>query len=362
MVLKKNEIGVWLFAALLLMGCGSKGEVKRDADGKEVLSGYITLSGAFALYPLAIQWADEFHRLHPDVDIDISAGGAGKGITDVLADQVDIAMVSRELKPQEIKKGAFAFAVAKDAVVPTINARNPVYKELVQSGISQEAAKGLWNGTICSWDEVLGISKKMSLQSIISQDSDRDSQSSPSKNSDRQSQGSASQSTAVPSSSKVNVYTRSDACGAAETWAKFLGSKQEDLKGTGVFGDPGIAETLQKDVNGIGFNNIGYAYNDKTHKPTKGIAILPIDVNNNGKIDADERFYDTMDQLMDAISKGKYPSPPARNLYLVTAGKPKNPVVKAFLKFVITKGQKAAAPAGYVVINEQQQKKGLRNL
>lgn len=331
--MKKTIIGAALLSALLLTGCGSKGEVRRDASGKEVLSGYITLSGAFALYPLAIQWADEFHRLHPDVDIDISAGGAGKGITDVLADQVDIAMVSRELKSQEKERGAFAFAVAKDAVVPTINANNPVYKELMQVGLTQEAAKGLWDGTIHSWGEVLASHAASSIASASAQ-----------------------------ASAKVNVYTRSDACGAAETWAKFLGAKQEDLKGTGVFGDPGIAETLQKDVNGIGFNNIGYAYNDKTHKPTKGIAILPIDVNNNGKIDEEERFYETMDQLMDAISQGKYPSPPARNLYLVTAGKPKNPVVKAFLKFVITKGQKAAAPAGFVVINEKQQKEGLKNL
>lgn len=69
-----------------------------------------------------------------------------------------------------------------------------------------------------------------------------------------------------------------------------MGKKQEDLKGTGVFGDPGVAETLQKDVNGIGFNNIGYAYHDKTHKPTKGIDIVPIDVNGNGKLDEEEKF------------------------------------------------------------------------
>lgn len=328
--MRKTIMGVFLLSSLLMTGCGSKGEVRRDANGKEVLSGYITLSGAFALYPLAIQWADEFHRLHPDVDIDISAGGAGKGITDVLADQVDIAMVSRELKPQEQQKGAFAFAVAKDAVVPTINAHNPVYKELMQVGLTQEAAKGLWNGNLHTWGQVLDAKGKV-----------------------------ASPSAAM---AKVNVYTRSDACGAAETWASFLGAKQEDLKGTGVFGDPGIAETLQKDVNGIGFNNIGYAYNDKTHQPTKGIAILPIDVNGNGKIDADERFYETMDQLMKAISEGKYPSPPARNLYLVTAGKPQNPVVKAFLKFIITKGQKQTGPAGYININEVQQKDGLKKL
>ena len=117
-----------------------------------------------------------------------------------------------------------------------------------------------------------------------------------------------------------------------------------------MFGDPGVAETLQKDVNGIGFNNIGYAYNDKTHKPTKGIAIIPIDVNGNGKLDEDEKFYDTLDELIDAIAQGKYPTPPARNLYLVTAGKPKNPVVVEFLKYVRTKGQRLNGPAGFVHI------------
>lgn len=304
--MKQNFIGTLLIVtSFLLAGCGSKGEVKRDANGKQVLSGYITLSGAFALYPLAIQWADEFHRLHPDVDIDISAGGAGKGITDVLADQVDIAMVSRELKKAEKEKGAVAFAVAKDAVVATINANNPAYRQFLKTGLSKEQAIAIWED------------KEITLDN---------------------------------GKAKLHVYTRSDACGAAETWAAFLDKKQEDLKGTGVFGDPGVAETLQKDVNGIGFNNIGYAYNDKTHKPTKGIAIVPIDVNGNGKLDEDEKFYDNLDELMEAIAKGKYPSPPARNLYLVTAGSPKNPVVKEFLKYVRTKGQKLNGPAGFVHI------------
>lgn len=68
-------------------------------------------------------------------------------------------------------------------------------------------------------------------------------------------------------------------------------------------------------------NNIGYAYHDKTHKPTKGIAIVPMDVNGNGKLDEEEKFYGTLDELMEAIAKGKYPAPPARNLYLVCNGR-----------------------------------------
>lgn len=322
--MKKYQILIGLLcAALFFQGCGSRGEVKRSADGKEVLSGYLTLSGAFALYPLAIQWADEFHRLHPQVDIDISAGGAGKGITDVLADQVDFGMVSRELKPQEVAKGTLAFVVAKDGVVPTINEKNPVFKELMAKGLNREMARKLWlSEASLTWGQLVGTSH----------------------------------------SDKVDVYTRSDACGAAETWASFLGAKQEDLKGTGLFGDPSVAETVQKDANGIGFNNIGYAYNDKTHKPTHGLAIVPIDVNGNGKIDADERFYGTMDELMAAISDGRYPTPPARNLYLVTAGRPKNPVIKAFLQYVVTKGQRLTKPAGFVPISSEQTKTGLAKL
>lgn len=67
-------------------------------------------------------------------------------------------------------------------------------------------------------------------------------------------------------------------------------------------------------------------------------------------MDEEEKFYGTLDELMEAIAKEKYPAPPARNLYLVTAGKPKNPVVVEFLKYVRTKGQRLNAPAGFVHI------------
>ena len=48
----------------------------------------------------------------------------------------------------------------------------------------------------------------------------------------------------------VHVYTRSDACGAAETFAAWLGAKQEDLEGTAVFGDPGVTSVVQRDKVG----------------------------------------------------------------------------------------------------------------
>jgi len=71
------------------------------------------------------------------------------------------------------------------------------------------------------------------------------------------------------------VYTRSDACGAAETWAKYFGAKQEELKGTAVYGDPGVAEAVRKDLLGLGFNNLNFAYDLKSGKPVAGILALP---------------------------------------------------------------------------------------
>jgi len=64
-----------------------------------VLEGQVSISGAWALYPMVVKWAEEFQILHPRVRIDVQAGGAGKGIADVIADMVDFGMVSRDVHP-----------------------------------------------------------------------------------------------------------------------------------------------------------------------------------------------------------------------------------------------------------------------
>ena len=104
----------------------------------------ITISGAFALYPITVKWAEEYKKLHPRIRIDISAGGAGKGMTDALTRVVDIGLVSRELHEEEIKNGAWAIAVTKDAVVPTISALHPQLKELLQHGLTKDVLENIF--------------------------------------------------------------------------------------------------------------------------------------------------------------------------------------------------------------------------
>ncbi len=310
--------------SLLTNSCQRK---ERDAKDIDKISGTITISGAWALYPMAIKWAEEYRKICPAVKIDISAGGAGKGMADALAGVVDLGMVSRDIYPDEIKKRAWWVSVTKDAVVPTINENNPFLDVLLRKGVPREILIDIWiTGKITNWEEV--VNQKGELKT----------------------------------DTKINVYTRSDACGAAETWAKFLGKNQEDLLGIGVFGDPGLAEAVRKDVLGIGYNNINYAYDTSAKSQIKGLRVLPIDLNGNGEIDEEENFYTTRDDITKAIEEGKYPSPPARDLHFVCKGKPRKKIVINFIKWVLTDGQLYVSESGYINLRKAKLKEELSKI
>src|ERR1700743_1264960 len=248
-IYKKLIAGVFITSVFL----GTTAFINRYAAPKPAddLQGTISISGAFALYPITVKWADEFKKLRPNVKFNISAGGAGKGITDALSGRVDIGLASRDIDPAEVKKGAYTVYVTKDAVVPTFNVANPNAAALLAKGVKRgQFADVFVNGNIKDWKQLGGKAS-------------------------------------VP----IHVYTRSDAAGAAETWAKFFDKKQEDLLGVAVYGDPGLAQAVKKDVTAIGFNNLAYLYDLKTRKQVDGVHVLPIDINGNGKIDPDETFY-----------------------------------------------------------------------
>lgn len=286
----------------------------RVAGKEKDIEGQVSISGAFALYPLAVQWSNEFQVRYPAVKIDVSAGGAGKGMTDVLNGMVDFAMLSRDLHEEEVEAGALAFVVGRDAVVPDYNSANPYSAIIRKRGITADDARKIWvTGEIKTWGQLLG-------------------------NGD---------------SRKINVYTRSDACGAAQTFASWFDAKQEDLVGTAVFGDPGIAQAVQKDKWAIGFNNLAYAFDPQTHRPLEGLDVFPIDSDGDGQISEEEDFYSTKESLVHAIEDDMFPSPPARNLYFVTKGAPQDSATVAFLKFVLRDGQKFNEPAGYVRVSSK---------
>ena len=291
--------------ALILSACGKT----TPTPPVDSLHGTITISGAFALYPMMTSWSEEFQKIHPNVQFNISGGGAGKGMTDALSGAVDIGMVSRAVKPAEVSQGAFYVGCVKDAVFPVVNAKNPVIADIMAKGITQDIFRKIFiTGEITTWGGVVGKPE------ITDQ---------------------------------IHLYTRSDAAGASDIWAQFLGGTgQADLKGIGVNGDPGLLGAIIKDPLGIGYNNLGYAYDLSTGKLPAGAVVAPIDTNKNGIADPDE-ILSTLAQASDAVATGKYPSPPGRVENLVTKGKPSG-LVQTFIVWILTDGQKFVPEAGFV--------------
>ena len=300
-------VGLLIILTLVTTNCQS---ADQSNPGDDENAGTITISGAWALYPMMIRWQEEYQKINPDVSFDISAGGAGKGMADALAGAVDIGMVSRQIFPEEVDKGAFWVSVTKDAVFPTINQENPVWDELVQRGITRDdLVKIFINGEYTTWGQLVGRAE-------ISQ--------------------------------PIHVFTRSDACGAAATWAEYLGGVQEDLQGVGVYGDPGLLDAVIKDPQGIGYNNLNYIFDMDSGEPLPGARVIPIDTNGNLEIDDDE-IYETKAMAVNAVATGRYPSPPARNLNLVMQGKPSG-LVKSFITWILTDGQQFVDETGYIAL------------
>lgn len=282
----KKLIGVLLIVSFLL---AAKSAV--FAQEKE-LEGTVILSGAWAIYPMAVAWAEAFQTKYPKVKIDVSAGGAGKGAADAIAGLVDIGMVSRDPDPSEIKKGIAPIYILHDAVFPVVSDKNPALADLLRKGVKRQAFIDFYiSGIISTWDEVIGrtINKKL------------------------------------------HVYTRSDSCGAAQSWAVYLGKKQEDLKGVGIYGDPGLLEVARRDPVGIGFNNFSYIFT-RDGTVVQGAKIVPIDSNENGIADADE-VYETREAAIKAIRAGRYPA--TRKNYFFVKGKPQG-LVKEFIEFALS--------------------------
>jgi len=273
----------------------------------------IKVSGAYSLYPMMVIWAQQYHSLHPDINIDVSSGGAGKGMADALAGSVNLGMVSRDVTSAEADQGIIAVAVVEDAVLATINTENPVLAIIQDKGLTKEQLRAIFiNYSITTWGQLVGD---------------------------------------MNNTDPIKVYSRSDPCGAAESWVKYLGDYTQDSiptreEITKVKGDDSMSKSIAGDPLGIGYSNVNYIYSNSTKTPKDGIAVVPLDLNGNGTIDPEEDFYDSRDDVVNAEILDTLPAPPSRLVYLVTLNNFTG-ATKDFVQWILTDGQQYTFDNGY---------------
>src|SRR5262249_9470168 len=90
-----------LAAVVLLAGCGNDGGKSGNASSPKAT---IQDKGSDTMVNLAQAWAEEYKKVAPDVDVEVSGGGSGVGIAALIKGTIDIANASRNMKPEEIEQ------------------------------------------------------------------------------------------------------------------------------------------------------------------------------------------------------------------------------------------------------------------
>lgn len=275
-----------------------------DDGGNE--SGVIVQKGSDTLLELCQIWAEEYMAENSDVEVEVSGGGSGTGITALINGQVDIAQASRQIKASEIESAQAAgftpveFKVAIDGIAVITNDDNGVAE------LTKEQLQGIYNGTYTNWNQVGGSDLDITLYG-------------------RQ------------SSSGTYVYFQEEV----------LDNENYSMDMNMLTGNSAIVAAVQGDAGGIGYVGIGYAN-------ASGISVLGL------KETESDPAYNPMDE--DAVLSGDYLL--SRYLYVYTDGTPTDQVSR-WLSWVLSAdgGQSVVTEIGFyplpqAVIEQEMAKLG----
>lgn len=154
--LKRNLVlvaAVATGALALLAGCKPKaGETTTGPKARTT----IQVKGSDTMVNLAQVWAEEYQKLHPQVEIEVSGGGSGVGIAALTKGTIDLANASRDMKPEEkaatknnTGKEPREYVVAYDALAVYVNKSNPL-TEITNQQLAEIFAEG---GKTTKWSE-----------------------------------------------------------------------------------------------------------------------------------------------------------------------------------------------------------------
>lgn len=277
-------------------------------DQTQAQSTTIKISGTRFPFEIMQQWIDVYHQSHPDIKFELSKL--------IPADSVDVYIQAHGFRDGELKDEQVAITLNRYAQLPIVNSNRSDLKALQQKGFT-----------------------KSDLQKIyFNQNAGKD----------------------------FHVYRRDKKVCASRSFAENITGSQLDVAGALVNGDDrALSAAVKNDVEGISYNNLGLIYNLKTRKVADSIAIIPIDLNENGKIDANENIYATLDDVLNFLRTSNNTIIPEDNVNVVINKNTTNKTVLDFLSFIITQGQQYNKSFGFLSLDKTvvlQEQKLLNNI
>ncbi|HKK61576.1 MAG TPA: hypothetical protein VJ951_03395 [Bacteroidales bacterium] len=205
--------------------------------------------------------------------------------------------------------------VGREIFVPIMNAANPLLSQVKSHGLSpNEFATAYSAGNGIRWDEI-----------VPEEDA-----------------------------SGLNAYRVADA--SFENYmAAFLNKSGLELKGQVLSTCEDVLSTVSKDKYGIGFCKLSQLQQMESINESN-LAVIPVDHDNNDKIDNFENYTGSVEDLARGVWIGKYPASLYSRIYAVYSPRFAGSDEIAFIKWILTDGQQYFDDFGYsaLLANEQE--------
>ena len=291
-----SRILVLLFLLSPFSACSTNGQ---QANGAPSVQKVIQNKGSDTIVNLALAWAEEYHKIVPDVSIAVTGGGSGTGIAALINGTLDIANASRAMKDKEIEEAkangveAVEHVIAIDALAIIVNPANPI------SQLTIDQLADIFTGRVTNWKDVGGNDAPIV---IVSRETN----------------------------SGTHVYFLEEVVRKGSSEIKDIFAPQTLLMPSSV----GITSEVRRNPNAIGYDGLGYV--DAAHEKLIAIA---------------EKAGDPY--VMPTVANGADGSYPiARNLYMYTNGEPTGAIADYMAWIRGPAGQKIVADLGFVPINK----------
>src|SRR5712692_1271341 len=209
------------------------------AQGRPIL---LNAAGATFPYPIYSKWFDQYHQLHPSVQINYQSIGSGGGIRQLLDKTVDFGASDGPMSDDQLKQASVPvlhFPTVLGAALPSYNIAG-VQAEL---NFTPEALAGIFLGKVTKWNDPAIASANPGVK--------------------------------LPGDDIVVVH-RSDGSGTTYIWTDYLSKvspewQQKAGKGTSVNwpvglggkGNEGVSATVKQTPGGMGYVELIYAVNNK---------------------------------------------------------------------------------------------------
>ena len=295
-------------------------------------------AGATFPYPMYSKWFNEYHKKHPDIQINYQSIGSGGGIRQVLAGTVDFGATDGPMTNDQMgqaKTKILHIPTVLGAVVPAYNV--PGVKGELK--FTPEALAGIFLGRITSWND----------KAIAD----------------------ANPGVSLPGQSIIVVH-RSDGSGTTYVWTDYLSKVSPEWKsrvgaktsvawpvGLGAKGNEGVAGMVRQMQGAIGYVELIYAEQNKISygsvKNSSGEFVKASLASTTAAAASAKMPADFRVSITNPPGKGAYPIASFTWLLVPTPAKnaQKGKILADFLNWMVTDGQQLAAQLTYAPLPKE---------